>query len=152
MSAYTPPTREQVYQALFALVSGAAGFKTKSRRLQNWDQVASEEKPAIYQIQIAEEPKTDWSGMPYKSHLFAEIYIFVAQNDDVDVVSSLLNPLVDAVEAALQPAITDERQTLGGLVYGVKISGRIEYREGLLGPNAFAVIPIEMLTAELQTE
>lgn len=151
-ATYTPPTREAIYQAFFALVSGAAGFKTASRRLRSWAQVSSEEKPSLYQIQVNEDFKTNESGMPYVDKLNLELYIFVSQNDDTDIVSSLFNPLVDAVIAAIQQKATDERQTLGGLVYNVKVSGPVEYREGLLGPDAFAVIPIQIFTGGLQPD
>jgi hypothetical protein len=158
-ATYTPPTREQIYQAFLNLVSAATigtppvpAFNTTSRRLRDWSQVSSEEKPSLYQIQVSEDFKANESGMPYVDKLNLELYIFVAQNDDTDVVSSLLNPLVDSLIAAMQQKATDERQTLGGLVYNVMISGPVEYREGLLGPNAFAVIPIRIFTGGLQPD
>ena len=149
---YAPPSRESIYAALFALVSAPTVFQTKSRRLQSWSQVAAEEKPALYQIQVGEDPRGDETGKPWKWRLEVELYIFVAPTDDTAAVSPLLNPLVDAVVAALQPAVTAEVQTLGDLVYNTRLSGRIEYREGLLGPNAFAVIPIEIFTGDLQPD
>lgn len=157
---YTPPPRKAIYQALFTLVSGATlqgaggspAFKTTSRKLTSWSQVASEEKPALYQIQIDEDPRTSEGGIPYANRMRVELYLFVNQPDDTVPTSDQLSDLVDAVFGALQPQVTDELQTLGGLVQNVKVSGKVEYREGLLGPNAFAVIPIEIFTGGLQPD
>lgn len=156
---YTPPSRDSIYQALFALASGATisgkpAFKATSRGIRSWSQVATEEKPALYQFQVEESLRRNTgSGMPYVDRMLVELYIVVGQQDDSQPSSPLLNPLVDAVIAALQPSTTAELQTLGGLVYDVRLSGKIEYREGMLGTtNAFAVIPVEILTGGLQPD
>jgi hypothetical protein len=154
-----------IFQQFFALVSAAPvlpvpalpvppvlAFKTTSRRLKSWAQVASEEKPALYQIQVSEDFKGNESGMPYVDKLNLELYIFAFQNDDTDLISPLLNTLVDSVVYAIQQRAVDERQTLSGLVYNTKISGPVEYREGFLGQDAFAVIPIQIFTGGLQPD
>jgi hypothetical protein len=154
---YTPPPREEIYQALFALISAATvggqpAFKSTGRRLQGWSQVAAEEMPAFYQLQAGERLK-HVRGLPYVNRLHAELYLFVNQPDNspTSLVSSLLNPLKDAVIAAIQPAPTDDGQTLGGLVHDVHISG-FEDREGLMGSNAFTVGLVEILTGDLQPD
>lgn len=155
---FTPTPRETIYQTFFDLVSGAEdsqgapAFKTLSRKLTGWAQVASEEKPGLYQIQIDEDLKNELgSGIPYVDKASVELYIFVSQEDSELATSTLLNPLVDSVFAAMQPSDADEKQTLGGLIDDVRI-GKVMYREGLMGPNAFAVIPVEMLIAGLQPD
>ncbi|MGH3430899.1 MAG: hypothetical protein ACRDQZ_25575 [Mycobacteriales bacterium] len=156
--SYTPPSRESIYAALFELVRGTEGLKTVSRKLTSLAQVASEEKPALYQLQVEEDVKHDLgSGMPYLNKARVEIYVFVSQEDSALPNSPPLNALVDAVVAILWPTEasppSDERQTLGGLVEDVRIDGKIEYREGgPIGPHAMAVIPIEMLIAGLQPD
>jgi hypothetical protein len=155
---FTPVPREQIYQALFTLIAGASVggspvFKTTGRRLQGWSQVAAEEKPAFYQLQAGEKLKRDPSGIPYVTRLHAEIYLFVEQTDNspTSLISPLLNVLKDAVIAALQASAADERQTLGDLVYDVRLSD-FEDREGLMGPNAYTVGLVEILTGELQPD
>jgi hypothetical protein len=158
MNTYTPPTREQIYQAFFALASSiqigdppADAFRTKSRRLKSWSQVAGEEKPAFYQLLGADSFKKDSSGMPYINKMGLELFLFVQQPDDNDLISPLLTSLVDAVVAALQPAAVDEQQTLGGLVYDVSIKAA-DHREGLMGNDAFTVMAIEISVAGLQPD
>jgi hypothetical protein len=60
---------------------------------------------------------------------------------------TLLNPLVDAVEAALMPAATTGVQDLGlpAMVQHAYIAGKIETDEGVLGDQAVAIIPVEIL-------
>jgi len=156
-NTYTPPTREQIYQAFFALVSSvqigsppALAFKTTSRRLKSWNQVAGEEKPAFYQLLGADSFKKSY-GMPYANKLGLELFLFVQQPDDNDLISPLLTNLVDLVVAALQPAATDELQTLGGLVYDVSIKAA-DHREGLMGNDAFTVMAVEISTGGLQPD
>ena len=62
---------------------------------------------------------------------------------DVDV----LNPLLDAVEAALAPAATTGVQDLGlpAMVQHAAIAGKIDTDEGTLGDQAVAIIPVEIL-------
>ena len=59
----------------------------------------------------------------------------------------MLNPLVDAVEASLAPAATTGLQDLGlpSMVQHAVIAGKIETEEGVLGDQAIAIIPIEIL-------
>jgi hypothetical protein len=59
----------------------------------------------------------------------------------------LLNPLLDSLEAALAPSPATGIQNLGlpTMVQHVYIQGKIETDEGVLGDQAIAVIPIEIL-------
>jgi len=154
---YAPPTREQIYQAFFALASSiqigappAPAFRTKSRRLKSWSQVAGEEKPAFYQL-LGRDSFKKTAGMLYANKLGLELYLFVQQPDDNDLISPLLTQLVDAVVAAIQPNAVDEFQTLGGLVYDVAIR-EADHREGLMGLDAFTVMQVEISTGGLQPD
>ena len=69
----------------------------------------------------------------------------VADDDPYSSPAPALNVLLDAVEVALAPDFTGY-QTLGGLVYDCKISGKIETLEGILGGQEVALVPIEILT------
>lgn len=158
MTVYVPPSRESIYQALFTLaastqINSTPAFKTTSRK---WSptRFGDEEKPALYQIQIDEDFKEAMGSMlPYIDKMLVEFYLVVAEQDIEIPTTTLLNPLVDALLATLWPAqltVKSVQQTLGGLVSDVRIAGKVDYREGLLGPNAFAVIPVKILTAALQ--
>lgn len=138
-------TREPIYAALFALLQKIEGVNTFSRRLMHWNDVGAAQQPAIYQVQKKELQKRV-PKMPAKVTLQCEIYLYVnTGNDLVNVVPSTeLNPLMDAIEAAIEP-YPGERQTLGGLVYSCFIDGEIETDEGVLGPQAIAIVPVTIV-------
>lgn len=134
-------SREQSFAALFARLSSASGFVSTSRVLRHWDNVAPEQQPIGMQMegrQIAAGPSlrlTKWT-------FHAEWYVYAhAANTSGDVVA-LLNSLVDACVAALDPGPAFDTQTLGGLVTDCRISGDIETSEGRLGQQAVAIIPL----------
>lgn len=140
-------TREPIYAALFALVSGAAPFATASRRLRPWSVVEPAEQPALFQVQKRETAKAA-EGSPTSWCAEVDLYIYCQAPDDETAPATVLNPLVDAIEAALAPAGRDlpgGTQTLGGLARHCWISGAIETDEGALGGQAVAIVPIEIL-------
>jgi hypothetical protein len=133
-------TRETVYAALFAKISGLSGIKTASRRLRHWTDVSSAEQPAAFLAQISESPEQS-RGMPTKWKLKANIYLYCNSGSDPNASPSTeLNGLIDAIEAAL---VAD--YTLGGLCSHCWITDDIETDEGVLGGQAVAIIPVEIL-------
>jgi|SRR6185437_3978582 len=138
--------REPIYAALFALLSGAAGFSTVGRRLQSWEDTPAQ--PALFQIQAGEKASEKFPGAPLRWQLSVRAWIY-CQSDasPTSVPSSVLNPLVDAVVAALSPTPAGEKQTLGGLVLNAWVDGEIRIFEGVLGQQAVAIIPISILAA-----
>lgn len=138
--------REPIYAALFSLLSRSAGFQTVGRRLQSWDDTP--EQPALFQVQAGEKAEQKIAGGPYRWMLSVRVWIY-AKTDGASgtAPSSALNPLVDAVVAAIGQSPTGERQTLGGLVQNAWIDGDIRIYEGVLGQQAIAIIPISILVA-----
>lgn len=149
---FAPATLEQIDQAIFGLIIRSFTFVTKSRRLVNYSSVPAEAQPAAFLASGDLEPRlgAGTPGMPYKWKLYRKIWLYAnAGNDDQIVPSSIMNPILNAVFAAFKPTPPGDRQTLNGLVYNVSFSGRIMTDEGLLGPQAVAVIPVEVLTGEI---
>lgn len=138
--------RETIYQALFALLQGSAGFTTSSRRLRPFADVAAASQPALFMAQEGEEVISPSDNLPPKYVMKVTAYIYANQPDPNLSPDSILNPLVDAVVASLKPSPT-QKQTLGGLVDAAQIVGKIEYAGGLLGPQAVAMIPIQIIVA-----
>jgi hypothetical protein len=141
--------REAIYGALYALVAGAASFVTTSRRLRHWTDVPAAEQPALFQVQKGEVAKTR-RGQPTEWTLSVDLYVYGQAPDEATSSASVLNPLIDAVAAALAPSGSDlavNAQTLGGLVSHCWIAGKIETDEGALGGQAVAIVPIEMIVA-----
>jgi hypothetical protein len=138
--------REPIYGALFALLSNAADFTTASRRLRHWSDVGPVEQPALFVVQKSETAERK-SGFPPKWRAMVDVFVYVHAPDDVTPPSTVLNPLLDAIEAALAPGGAGGPQTLGGLAEHAWISGKIETDEGVLGGQTVAIVPVEILVA-----
>jgi hypothetical protein len=142
----TAPIREPIYAALFQLVSAIPGVTTASRRLKHWADVPPADQPALFQVQKG-ETVTDRRGLPPKRVLAVELFLYAQSGGDPGIApAQILNPLIDAIEAALAPdGPPPAVQNLGGLVSHAWIEGRIETDEGVLGDQAVAIIPIHLL-------
>ena len=140
-------SREPIYAALFDRAAGAAGFVTAERRLRHWSDVAPAEQPALFMTQKSETAAIKTLGAPTVWTLNVELYLYAHSSDPYLSPATILNPLVDAVEAALAPAAPTGLQDLGlaAMVQHAYIAGKIETEEGVLGDQAIAIIPIEIL-------
>lgn len=137
--------REAIYQALFDKVVSAASFTTTSRRLEHWDEVSPGAQPALYQTQKGETQKPR-KGFPALVTLHAELWVYANSGGDSDAVPAvLMNPLMDAIEAALAPDPVTGFQTLGGTVSHCWIEGDVTTDEGLLGPQSVCIVPVHIL-------
>src|ERR1700722_5711166 len=111
------PTREQVAVALFSLLQAVPGIKYASRRpTTNENAVAM---PALY-IGSPEENYVYPNGTatPPMITLDFQVYLYIHAGQDPNVIpDTLLNNLLDNIEAALQGAPSNNYyQTLGGIV------------------------------------
>jgi hypothetical protein len=137
--------RETIMQALFALVSGSAPFVTASRRLQLWNTLSAAEKPAIFQYERDDNYTNGKNYLPIVE-MNVDLYIYTAPGLDSGITPiSIMNPLLDAVDAALAPSPVTRRQTLGGLVSHVWIDGKIMKDPGDIDGDGVAVIPVKIL-------
>lgn len=135
--------REPIYQALFDLVSAAPGLVTKSRKLLHWNDVPATQRPALFQTQKS-EAAIQTTGVPTKWMLSVEIYIYVSTLGAAHP-GAVMNPILDAISAALDYKPVGAPQTLGGLVHWARIEGTIATDEGTLGDDAVAIIPVHIL-------
>jgi hypothetical protein len=138
--------REPIYAALFALAAGATSFVTVSRRLRHWSDVGAAEQPALFMIQKSETAE-ERRPLPAKWRASVDLYLYVQAPDELTSPATVLNPLLDAVETALAPDPVGHVQTLGGLVSHCWIAGRVQTDEGVLGGQAVAIVPIEILVS-----
>ena len=136
--------RENIYSALFSLVSYTPHFTTKSRKIRHWADVQPSEMPALFQAQIGETCQQTGGGVPAKRIFNVELYIYASSPNNSDTPSIQLNDLLDMVENTLAPDYSG-KQTLGGIVSHCWIDGRIQTDEGTLGQIAVAIIPISIL-------
>ncbi|HEX3973397.1 MAG TPA: hypothetical protein VHX19_18845 [Stellaceae bacterium] len=138
--------REPIYAALFALAAGAASFVTVSRRLRHWSDVGAAEQPALFMIQKSETAE-ERRPLPVKWRASVDLYIYAQAPDELTPPATVLNSLLDAVETALMPDPVSHVQSLGGLVSHCWIAGRIQTDEGVLGGQAVAIVPVEILVS-----
>jgi hypothetical protein len=140
-------TREQIYAALFALVGDTANFVTISRRMRHWSGLTPAEQPALFMRQTTERGTVSTLGAPTVWTLVVELYVYAHASNPYVAPATVLNPLIDGVEAALAPTPATGLQNLRlpALVQHAYIAGKIETDEGVLRDQAVAVIPVEIL-------
>lgn len=135
-------TREQVYGALFAVLSAVPGIRKASRRLEHWDEVPFADTPALYQVQSG-EGFTKTVSQPYRRTFRVEVYIYVKVDEGSAVVpATVMNPILDGIENAMKGHPSNLMNTLGGLVFDAHIDGEIETDGGVLSQTMVAIIPI----------
>jgi hypothetical protein len=139
--------REPIYAALFGLLETAAHFAVVDRRLRHWSDVSPAEQPALFMAQKTELASVKTLGAPTVWTLAIDLYVYAHSSDPYLAPATVLNPLIDAVEAALAPSATTGLQDLGQpeQVQHAYIAGKIETDEGVLGDQAVAIVPIEIL-------
>jgi hypothetical protein len=140
-------SREPIYAALFGLIEAAADFTVVDRRLRHWSSVSPAEQPALFMAQKSELASVKTLGAPTVWTLSVDLYVYAHSSDPYLAPATILNPLIDAVEAALAPSATTGIQDLGlpAVVQHAYISGKIETDEGVLGDQAVAIVPVEIL-------
>jgi hypothetical protein len=139
--------RESIYAALWELAAGAASFASANRRLRHWADVAPTEQPALFMSEKGATAVTKALGAPIAWTLFADFYVYVHSSDPYLAPAMLLNPLLDALETALAPSPATGIQNLGLplMVQHAYIAGKLETDEGVLGDQAIAIVPVEIL-------
>jgi hypothetical protein len=139
--------RETIYAALWKLGASAANFASANRRLRHWADVAPAEQPALFMSEKGGRATVKALGAPIVWTLYADFYVYVHSSDPYLAPATVLNPLLDALEAALAPPPTTGVQDLGlpTMVGHAYIAGRVETDEGVLGNQAIAIVPIEIL-------
>ncbi len=137
--------REPIYQKLFEVLSGSADAVTCSRRLRHWSDVSAEEQPALF-LTVGEQVAIRQKGIPTKWQITCHCYVYARTDDIEQTPATIINNMLDNIEAALVPA-DGGTQTLGlPSVSHCWIEGNIESDEGVLGEQAVAIIPINILT------
>ncbi|HJU15716.1 MAG TPA: hypothetical protein VJ770_04535 [Stellaceae bacterium] len=139
--------REPIYAALWDLAASSARFATASRRLRHWSDVSPAEQPALFMSEKGAHAAVRALGAPVVWTLYADFHVYAYAGDPYAAPAQILNPLLDALEAALAPSPATGIQNLGlpNMVQHATIAGRIETDEGILGDQAVAIIPVEIL-------
>lgn len=141
--------RETIMAALWALAAGSAGYASASRRLRHWSDVSPAEQPALFMSEKGGTGQSKAHATPIVWTLRADFYLYAHASDPYTAPASILNPLIDALEAALAPSPVTGVQNLGlpAMVRHVYLVGKVEVDEGVLGDQAVACVPVEILCA-----
>lgn len=156
---YVPPTRNQIYEALFALTAGVTWltpappatrtFITRSRRVKLFSDVGALQQPAIYQAEHA-ETIAEKSNLPYRRIFECKWIVYQRTGADKITAGAVENDqILDALQLAIQPKVADagfpNRNTLGGLVYHCFFEGSIFKDPGDIDDQGMMVIPVRLL-------
>jgi hypothetical protein len=154
--------RETMYAALFALGSGITWtpltssdpgqFNTTSRLLKGYGQVTAQ--PALFQLQAFEDASQTGSyGLTkWKARAKWIIYYKFGASSPASISSQVFNPMMDAIEKALQGQYPGQLQQLtavsGGPLLAVNayIDGRVVLCEGTEDGQAAVIVPITLDT------
>jgi hypothetical protein len=137
-------SRSTVDDALFSVIQGAYPWVYSSKHLQHWTQV--DNQPAAFVRRIEEDISQKAAGAQ-RYVLTYEVWIYVQvdwQDPTVDIFDVYLNPILDAVDNAMQSTTPDGRNTLGGVVDNARISGKCDIADGSTDGQALMVIPIQV--------
>jgi hypothetical protein len=139
--------RELIYSTLWELGASAAQFTAANRRLRHWADVAPAEQPALFMSERGGHAAVKTLGAPIVWTLHADFYIYAHSSDPYLAPTAILNPLLDALEAALSPSPVTGIQNLGlpQMVQHACITGKVQTDEGVLGDQAIAIVPVEIL-------
>lgn len=141
-------TREQIMEALFAVLQTTGSFVTVGRRLQDPEGLGPSATPALFLVEHEDEwGRKQGFNIQAVRELRARVLIYIdAGSDPNKIPAQFINDTLDAIEAAFVP---DNRQTntftLGGLVLSVTIDGNSTRAAGDLTGKALVVIPIRIL-------
>jgi hypothetical protein len=147
------PTREAVFQALYALFyRNITGVATYSRRTSLPAKIGAQQllpgTAIFFQVELPYEKTTRDGPMPIKKrewHAGALVYF---QNLEKSIAGmTIANPLIDAIEALLEPPAGQYTQQLGGLVEGCWIEGETLKESGDTDENGlgFVWVPLTIL-------
>src|SRR5215472_7480357 len=139
--------REAIYSALWEVASNATSFAFFNRRLRHWADLSPAEQPALFMSEKGGHAVVKALRAPLVWTLYADFYIYVHSIDPYTAPATKLNPLLDALEHALAPPAATGVQNLGlsDMVQHAYIAGKIETDEGVLGDQAIAIVPVEIL-------
>lgn len=145
-------TREPIYAALWQLVAFdpriTSVFATTSRYTRHFEDVASEEMPALFLLEKRETWQRPGKGMSPKRTLMAHFlcYVYNGLQGGSSIPATAINNLMDVIDDVLTNVGTPANaQTLGGLVEHVYIEGDVEIAEPLLQEKGIFVVPLTIL-------
>ena len=147
-------TREAIYSALFNLSAGVtrnagvSSFAYRSRRVRTFSQIP--EWPALCQAEHDENVNARTSLPSIKTLGAVWLIYHNVGKDETVIPATESNSILDALDTMFPDDTSDpryDRQTLGGLVHKVAISGRVIKEHGDLDGQALLIVPLKITVA-----
>jgi hypothetical protein len=140
-------TREQIMAALFGKLSTCFAFVAVGRRLRDPENVASNERPALYLIEHEDEYQRPAPNLPPIRTLTCWAIVYTDSRQDQNAIpATQQNNIIDAIDVALAPGGSDDGyQTLGGLVFSCMVDGHVQRASGDVTGKGLIAIPIKII-------
>lgn len=146
----TATSRETIMTTLLALIGGSASYTTVTRQFKMWADVPQGERPWLCLREPSDAYRLQGQGIPPIRTFTVEFWIYTWAKGIPNPIT-LLNPLLDAIDAVLAPDPMTGKQTLGRdsnglpLVQNVWIEGEVFKDDGALDGDGIARIPMKIL-------
>lgn len=147
-------TREQVLNAILAqiqaltfnvAINGQTTWQTTGRRLRLWNAVPPEEQPAAFLVEHEEHDEYRGLGLD-RRRLNPRVWCYARTDDPSIVGGTYINTMLETFEAKFAPSGADnfshQANTLGGLVYFVRMEGRVFKDPGDIDSQALLIVPL----------
>jgi hypothetical protein len=139
-------TREQILNALLAVLTTTGSFALVSRRDRAPEQIGPGQSPALFLIDKGEHYERKSLNLPPIRTLRVEAIFYNDVGADLNLIpTTIVNNALDALDAAMAP---DNPRTglftLGGLCYSCLISGEMPKVSGAKTGKGGAIVPIEI--------
>lgn len=143
-------SREQILDALLALLAATGEFKLVSRRDRAPETIGPALSPAVFLLENpvrAEKYERPSPSSPPIRTLYVDAVFYNDAGADPNVIPlTIVNDALDALDAALKPdSPMTGRLTLGGLVYSVMREGDARKSDGAKTGRAVAIAPIAII-------
>ena len=145
----TATTRDAALSALANLVASAYAWTTgPSRKLKLWTDVPAASRPACFLFEGGFESYAWSEGAVPKRVIEAKIFAYLNAKDHSVLGATLLDDVMDALDAAFAPSGADHalgRNTLSGSAYSCRIDGKVLKDPGDLDGDALLVVPVKLV-------
>ena len=145
----TATTRDAAMSALSSLVASAYAWTTgPTRKLKLWTDVPASSRPACFLFEGGLESYAWNEGAVPKRVIEAKIFVYLNARDHAVFGASLIDEVMDALDAAFALSGSDValgRNTLVGQVYSCRIDGKVLKDPGDLDGDALLVVPVKLV-------
>lgn len=143
-----PTPRDVAIEALSSLVASAYAWKLGPlRKLKLWTDVPLASRPACFIFEGGQETYAWSEGAIAKRVIEAKLFVYLNAKDPSVIGASLINGVMDALDAAFTLAgadLTTGRNTLSGAAYNCRIDGRPLKDPGDLDGDALLIVPVKI--------